>query len=115
MSERQSTGSGTTGPEHKVTTKLMARLVFDSNSDPDIAAEELSKAGYTVHRMPDGDLRRYHLLDDHIEAVIAGSADDKIMDAVYREVEDIAHRNGGLCWEVCAIDSGYIPFELTQD
>jgi hypothetical protein len=54
-------------------TKLMARLVFDSDSYPDLAAEELSNAGYRMHRMSDGDLRRYHLLDDHIEAVIAGS------------------------------------------
>jgi hypothetical protein len=91
--------------------KLMARLVFDSDSYPDLAAEELSTAGYTVHRMSAGDLRRYSLLDDHIEAVIAGSADDKIMDAVWREVEDIIRPYGGFLFEIRTIDSGYIPFE----
>jgi len=55
-----------------MTERLMARLVFDSDSDLDLPAEELRKAGYEVHRMPMRDLLRYHLDDDHIEAVITG-------------------------------------------
>jgi hypothetical protein len=94
-----------------MTERLMARLVFDSDSDLDLPAEELRKAGYEVHRMPMRDLLRYHLDDDHIEAVIAGPFADKIVDAVWREVEDIAHRYGGMCLEVCTIESDYIPFE----
>jgi hypothetical protein len=95
-------------------TRLLARVVFGGDdSDPDAAAEELTKAGYTIHRIPDGDLRRYHTLDDHIEAVIAGSTDDKIMDAVWREVADIVDRCGGLLMDLGPIDSGYIPFDET--
>jgi hypothetical protein len=83
--------------------RLMARLVFDSDTDLDLPAEELRKAGYEVHRVP--------IDDDQIEAVIAGPFEDKIVDAVWREVEDIAYRYGGMCFEVCTIESDYIPFE----
>jgi len=36
------------------------------------------------------------------------------VDAVWREVEDIAIRYGGMCFEVCTIESNYIPFEPPQ-
>ena len=97
-----------------MTVKLMARLAFASDlddCDPDTAAEELRKAGYTVHRLPDDDRRRYHPLDDHIEVTIDGADDEKIIDAIRREVDGIADRYGGLCLEVGAIGQDYIPFD----
>ena len=37
---------------------------------------------------------------------------DKIMDAIYYEVQSIAHRNGGLCHEILTLDQkDYIQFE----
>jgi hypothetical protein len=43
-------------------TKPMARLVFDSDSDPDLAAEELRKAGYT-DRVIEANVRYWHKAD----------------------------------------------------
>src|SRR6516225_7268967 len=94
-----------------MTERLMARLVFDPDSDLDLPAEELRKAGYEVHRVPYSERLRYGLDDDHIEAVIAGPFADKIVDAVWREVAAIADRYGGMLLEVCTIESDYIPFE----
>ena len=96
----------------KVAIKLMVRVVFydpkgTENADSDLAAEELSKAGYTVHQKSPT-----YVDADYIEAVILAPDDNKIADAVYDEVQNITHRYGGYCWDgVYMVDGGYIPFE----
>lgn len=59
--------------------RLMAYVAFggDSNPDPDSAALELERAGCAVHRMPAHHPLLTHPLDDHIECIIPGAADDK--------------------------------------
>jgi hypothetical protein len=53
-------------------TRLMALAVFsgDLNPDPDAAAEELRRAGYTIHRLPSHHPILCHPLDDFIEVTI---------------------------------------------
>ena len=99
--------------------KVLARIAFTwkvgrtDYPDPGSAVEELRRAGYTVQHMS----HDYGTHDwDRIEAIIDGSAGDKIMDAIYYEVESIARRNGGLCQEILTLDQkDYIPFEYPPE
>ena len=90
--------------------KVLAKIVFSwADDDPDSAIEELRRAGYTVHRYIGPDATHGY---DHVEAIIDGSADDKIMDAIWNEVRSIVDRNGGLLEEILTVDEkDYIPFE----
>ncbi len=104
------------------TTKLMARAVFggDLRPDPQSAAAALRAAGYTVFTLPDKHPILLHPLDDFLECVIDGpdddDPDDKIVDAVMREVEGIVHLFGGICESCGPIDADYVPFaELFED
>jgi hypothetical protein len=99
--------------------KVLARIAFSwkvddtDYSDPGSVVEALRRAGYTVHHMSH-DYGNHGT--DFIEAIIDGSANDKIMDAIYYEVESIARRNGGLCHEILTLDQkGYIPFEYPPE
>jgi hypothetical protein len=90
--------------------KVLAKIVFSwEDDDPDSAVEELRRAGYTVHRMSSElGLDSY----ENVEAIIDGSADDKIMDAIWDEVQSIVDRNGGLCDRILTVDEkDYVPFE----
>src|SRR5262249_42919083 len=91
---------------------IMALAVFsgDLNPDPDTATDELRKAGYIVNRLPDNHPLLAHPLDDFIEATIEACDDEKVIDAIGREVDGIADRYGGLCMEVGTIDRSYVPF-----
>jgi hypothetical protein len=91
-------------------TKLMAKIAFgsggDSEGDPDRAAAKLERAGYTVHRLPDG--YRLHLQDlddDHMEAVKGGT-----IDAIMDEVRSIADEYGGFLVECGPIEPDHVPF-----
>ena len=82
--------------------RLMVYVAFGGCSDlphleppdPDTAADELRRAGYVVHRMPTNHPILCDPLDDHIEAVIAGANDDRIIEAVMNEVSGIVDRYG---------------------
>jgi hypothetical protein len=95
------------------TTKLMVSAAFGGDLDPDVdsAAAELRQAGYEVHRPP-AQYRGcfYHPQDDHIEAVIPGPNDDRIIHAVMTEVDRIVHRYGGCVIEFGPIPDDYEPF-----
>jgi hypothetical protein len=78
--------------------RLMARLVFDLDCDLDLPAGELRKAGYAVHRVPYSERLRYGWT----------------MTISRRSSPGIADRYGGMCLEVCTIESDYIPFEPPQ-
>jgi hypothetical protein len=85
--------------------------------DPDLAAAELRQAGYEVYRLPDKcHALLVHPLDDFIEAVIEGSNDPKVIDAIMDEVEAIVRKYGGLCFECGPIGPDHVPFaELLKD
>ena len=93
-------------------SKLMAYVAFggDCKPDPDTAADELADAGYTVHRLPPNHPILFHPLDDHFECVIEGTADDRIIDAVMREIDDIVDQYGGMCIGCGPIAADYVPF-----
>jgi hypothetical protein len=104
--------------------RLMVYVAFGGCSDlphleppdPDTAADEMRRAGYEVHRMPANHPILCDDLDDHIEAVIGGADDDKIIDATMREVAGIVDRYGGCVIEGGAIGPDYVPFkELFKD
>jgi hypothetical protein len=82
-----------------------------SDPDPDSAADELCQAGYEVHRMPANHPILCHPLDDHIEAVIAGANDDRIIEAAMNEVSGIVDRYGGAVIEWGVIGLDYVPFK----
>jgi hypothetical protein len=94
-------------------TKLMAQVVFGGDdSDPDAAAEEMRRLGYTVHRLPPNHPTLCHPLDDFIEVTIDAPDDaNRVTDIICREVEPIADRYGGLCMEVGAAGEDYYPFK----
>ena len=107
-----------------MTSRLMVYVAFGGCSDipgleppdPDSAADELCRAGYEVHRMPANHPILCDPLDDHIEAVIGGTDDYKIIDATMREVAGIVDRYGGCVIEGGAIGPDYVPFkELFED
>lgn len=81
--------------------------------DVDAAAAELRRAGYEVFRMPEkyGGLLA-HPLDDFIEAHthIEGADNDKVIDALWNEVDAIVSKFGGLCWECGPIEPDHVPF-----
>ena len=104
--------------------RLMVYVAFGGCSDtpwldppdPDTAADELRRAGYEVHRMPANHPILLDDLDDHIEAVIEGTDDRKIIHATMREVDGIVDRYGGCVIEGGAIGPDYVPFkELFED
>jgi hypothetical protein len=79
--------------------------------DPDAAAAELSRAGYQVFRLPDEHPIPAEPLDDHIECLIEGADDPKIMRAIVNEVNAIVDRHGGLCIECGPAAADYVPFQ----
>jgi len=94
--------------------KVLAKIVFEwGDDDSDSAIEELRRAGYAVHRWsPEAGIDGYVDGYDFVEAIIDGSADDKIMDAIWHEVRSIVNRNGGLLEEILTVDEKeYVPFE----
>jgi hypothetical protein len=80
----------------------------------DLAAAELARAGYTVHRMPQEQLEDVRLDVpgdcDFLEAVIACSDDDKVINAIVDEVQSIVEKHEGLVTEWGPIEDGYVPF-----
>ena len=103
-----------------MTAKLMALLAFAGDSegiDVDRAADELRRAGYTVHRLPDSIRRRISVSgDDFLEAHLEGSDDPKVVDAMEREVDAIARKYGWDCVESGPIERDHVPFaELFED
>jgi hypothetical protein len=93
-------------------TKLMAYVAFGGGRepDPDSPAEELRRAGYDVFRMPDRHPILAHPLDDHIECLIEGSDDSKIIDAIMGEIDGIVDQHG-MCIECGPIAADYVPFK----
>ncbi len=91
----------------------MAYIAFsgDCEPDPDSAAEELRRAGYEVFRMPDKHPILVHPLDDHIECLIDGSDDLKIISAIMHEIDGIVDQHGGMCIECGPIAADYVPFK----
>jgi hypothetical protein len=95
---------------------VLALAVFSGalrDLDVDAAAEDLRKAGYTVHRMPsEFVLRVCHPLDDFIEATfdIDAYADDKTLDAIRAEVDAIVDPFGGLVDEWGNVPRNRKPF-----
>jgi hypothetical protein len=107
-------------------TKIMATVAFSGEfGDPgwtnnpennirldvDAAAAELQRAGYEVIRFPDKYAGRLaHPLDDFIAAVIEGSDDPKVENAIHDEVEAIVCKFGGCCYEWGPIEPGHLQF-----
>jgi hypothetical protein len=81
--------------------KVLAKIFFSWEEEdgeyPDSAVEELRRAGYMAYRhaRDHGAEGRWHC----VEAIIDGSTDNKIIDAIQYEVQSIAHRNGGWLWD----------------
>lgn len=112
--------------KRRMTTKLVARVAFggglgdpefthdverNCELDVDAAAAELRQAGYEVFRMPDKySVLLAHPLDDFIEAIIEGPDDDKVIGAVFEEVNSIVDKYGGLCDECGPVEPDYVPF-----
>jgi hypothetical protein len=114
-------------PDAATATKLVAIVAFsgefgdpeftndperDCDLDPDRAADELRQAGYEVHRLPKkyfGHL--YHPLDDFIEAMLPGSDDPTVIDAVWKEVQAIVWQYGGDCTECGPREPDYVPLD----
>jgi hypothetical protein len=110
----------------RMTTKLLVCVAFggelgdpeftndlerDFDLNPDLAAAELRQAGYEVFLLPDKYTGRLaHPLDDFIEAVVVGSNDPKVIDALMNEVEAIVSKHGGVCVECGPIGREYVPF-----
>jgi len=94
--------------------KIMATIVFsgDLNPDPDAAAVALRKAGYEVRRMPEKFRPTLaHPRDDFIEALIeSDGSDDKIVDAIWKEIDTIVDQYGALCPQCGFVAANYIPF-----
>jgi hypothetical protein len=93
--------------------KLMAYIAFGGGCkpDPDSAADELRRAGYEVFRMPDQHPILADPLDDHIECVIEGPDEPKIIDAIFSEINAIVDQYGGLCMECGPVGADYVPFK----
>jgi hypothetical protein len=90
--------------------KVLAKIVFDwDDDDTDSAVRELRRAGYAVYReSSEASWGRY----DFVEAIIDGSADDKVRDAIWKEVRGILNRNGGMLEETLMVDEDeYVPFK----
>jgi|SRR6516165_693140 hypothetical protein len=89
--------------------KVLAKIVFSwDDDDPDSAIEELRRAGYAVHRTLDVGIDGC----DFVEAIIDGSNDDKIRDAIWHEIRSILERHGGLLEETLMVDEKeYVPFK----
>jgi site-specific DNA-methyltransferase (adenine-specific) len=85
--------------------KIVARVVFScdldgSFPDPDGAAGALEKAGYVVARFPEQSRHRLaYFGDDFLEVVLeAGESvadQDKVLDAIHREIAGIVEAYGG--------------------
>jgi hypothetical protein len=95
--------------------KLIAKIAFGGGvepNDPDSAAEELEQAGFTVFRLsPEHEGRLDHELDDHLEAVIEGCDEYKIIIATMREVAKIVDPHGGFCVECGPLEPDHVPFD----
>src|SRR5262245_12820956 len=98
-----------------MSNKLVAVVVFSGDLhrlDVDQAAIELQRAGYTVTRLPDRLAVRLagHVLDDFVEAIIAGPDDDRIIDAIMCEIDALVGSYGGLCVECGPMERDHVPF-----
>ena len=91
-----------------MTTKLMVRCGFSGflmpgvpPSDPEGAAAELRRAGYEIARDPPYVETGLGWIpgDDCFDAIIEGSDDPKIIEAVRQEVEVIIAKYGGDLYE----------------
>jgi hypothetical protein len=93
--------------------RIMGEIVFAGGLDPDpvAAADALRKAGYEVTMMP-GKFRSSleHPKDYFIEASIDGTDDDKIINAIWNEINAIVDQYGGLCDPCGPIPPGHVPF-----
>jgi hypothetical protein len=97
---------------------LLGAVAFGGNCDNldvDRAVDELRKAGYEVHYMPDHyRSRMVHPLDEIVEVVISGEAativNEQFIAALWREVDAIVAPSGGLCDEFGAVEDDYVPF-----
>jgi len=95
-------------------TALMALAAFGGDMrelDVDAAADGLRKAGYRVYRLPG----KYstllaHPLDDFIEAHTEGDDSDKVIEAIFDEVNGIVDPYGGYCMECSVVERDHVPF-----
>jgi hypothetical protein len=79
--------------------------------DVDLAADELRAAGYEVLLLPakyGGRLDRP--LDDFIEVRWVGSDDQKVVDAMWNEIEGIVAKYGGYADMCDVIAPDHVPF-----
>jgi hypothetical protein len=93
---------------------LKAYIPFSDEFDPDpeAAADELRRAGYKVFRLPTAlHPIRGLPLDDHIECLIEGPDDSKILEAIVNEINAIVGPHGGMCIECGPVGADYVPFE----
>jgi len=79
--------------------------------DPDLAADALRRAGYTVTRLPD----RYggylwHPLDDFMEAVIVAPHELEAYGAIMDKIDAIVGRYGGQCQQCGPLEPDHEPF-----
>jgi hypothetical protein len=94
--------------------RIIGSIAFGGDLDPDpsSAAVALRKAGFEVTMMPEKFRPRLaHPEDYFMEASIDGTYDDKIVDAIMDEIDEIVEGYGGLCCECGLIPSDYVPFE----
>ena len=84
----------------------------DESPDPDAAAAALRAAGFEVTMMPEKFGARLVDPEDYfMEASIDGLEDDKILGAIWDEINAIVDRYGGSCDECGPVPSDYVPFE----
>jgi hypothetical protein len=76
-------------PEQQVqqpVTKLMAKIAFGGDGDPDLAVAAPEQLGYTVFRLPpEYKERLLDPLDSCLEAIIESRNDDKAIRAIMDE------------------------------
>jgi hypothetical protein len=84
----------------------------DLDPDPDAAAVDLRKAGFTIIRLPARFRPRlYHPRDDFLQAVIGGTITDeeKTVGAVMHELNAIVSDYGGDCSECEVLPLDEVP------
>jgi hypothetical protein len=85
--------------------------------DVDLAADELRAAGYEVLRLPAKyALRLCHPLDDFIEVRWVGSDDEKVVNAMWKEIDRIVTKYGGYADMCGPMAPDHVPFgDLWRD
>jgi hypothetical protein len=98
---------------------ITACICFYNNGEAvalgvDLAAAELARAGYVVHRRPPEQFERVRFDapgdSGFLGAVIECPDDDKVIKAILDEVSGVVWKHEGDVTEWGPIEDGYVPF-----